>query len=367
MAQSSYLILSCDGGGIRGLIPALLVQQLDEELNFLKRVDLFAGTSTGGIIAIGLASGVPVSTLVDIYLTQGAEVFKPYRPFSAVPPPELIAMYPQAALLPELLHVKYTDEGLKKLIMETFPAEKTLRELSRKVLVTTYDLFQTELKAWTPTSLTNLPGNKTGDIRVIDAALSTSAAPVYFPPHVFQQNGEQRAFVDGGVYANNPGTLAAASVMASGTLKRRGLAFENIKLLSLGTGFTLDGIPQKNLLPPLSYGVLAWLFPFAQPPTPEFPLLAALMDGVSDLDTFQCRQILGDNFRRGNVQLTKSINLDDYQQVGELKKMTEKYMASAEWQEIKQWIGREFVPRTTRRRSRDSTAKRVKSLKRRVK
>jgi|SRR5882672_321234 len=344
MAQSGYLILSCDGGGIRGLIPAMLVQQLDQEFKLLKRVDLFAGTSTGGIIALGLAGGVPVSTLVDIYLTKGAEVFKPYTPFSPVPPPALIDMYPQAAALPgDLLHVKYSDEGLRKLITKTFPAEKTLRELNRKVLVTTYDLYQAEAKAWVPTSLTNLPGTKTGDIRVLDAALSTSAAPVYFPPHVFQQNGKQRAFVDGGVYANNPSTLAAASVMASGTLKRRGLAFENIKLLSLGTGFTLDGIPQKNLLPPLWYGVLAWLSPLTAPPTPQFPLLSALMDGVSDLDTFQCRQILGNNFRRGNVQLTKPINLDDYQQVGELKKMTEAYMASTEWQEIKQWIGSEFV------------------------
>ena len=344
MAQSGYLILSCDGGGIRGLIPALLVQQLDQELDFLKRVDLFAGTSTGGIIAIGLASGVPVSTLVDIYMTKGAEVFKPYKPFSAAPPPALISMYPQAAVLPgDLLHVKYTDEGLRTLITETFPAEKTLCELSRTVLVTTYDLYQTDLKAWTPTSLTNLPGNTTDDVSVLDAALSTSAAPVYFPPHVFQQDGEEHAFIDGGVYANNPSTLAAASVIASGTLKSRGLAFENIKLLSLGTGFTLDGIPERNLLPPLWYGVVAWLSPITQPPTPQFPLLSALMDGVSDLDTFQCRQILGNNFRRGNVQLTKSINLDDYEQVGELKRMTEAYMASTEWQEIKEWVVREFV------------------------
>jgi len=67
------------------------------------------------------------------------------------------------------------------------------------------------------------------------------------------------------------------------------------------------------------------------------------MEGVSDIDTFQCRQILGDNFRRGNVQLKEPIDLGDYQKVGELKKWTEAYMATAEWQEIKQWIGREFV------------------------
>ena len=78
MARSNYLILSCDGGGIRGLVPALLLQQLDQELNFLSRVDLFAGTSTGGVIATGLASEVSISSIVNIYMTKGAEIFKPY-------------------------------------------------------------------------------------------------------------------------------------------------------------------------------------------------------------------------------------------------------------------------------------------------
>jgi patatin-like phospholipase/acyl hydrolase len=344
MSQSDYLILTFDGGGIRGLVPALLVQQLHQELNLLERVDLFAGTSTGGLVAIGLASGVPVSSLVDIYMTKGAEVFQPYPSFSSVPPPALIDSYPNATALPlDLLQVKYTDAGLKKLLEQTFPADKTLGELSRKLLVTAFDLYQDKRKAWAPISLTNLPDYNTDDILVLDAALSTTAGPVYFPPHVFDHKGEKKAFIDGGVYANNPSMLAAASVMASGTLKQRGLAFENIKLLSLGTGFTLNSIPPQNLLPLNLYGVLAWMLPITLPPTPQFPLLEILMDGISGIDTFQCEQILGNNFRRGNVQLTQPINPDDYQKVDALKKMAEAYMASAEWNEIKQWIGREFV------------------------
>ena len=344
MPQSNYLVLTCDGGGIRGLISALLIQQLDRELNFLRRVNLFAGTSTGGLIALGLASEVPIERLVDIYMNRGAEVFQPYESISATPPPALTNIYPQAALLPvDLLHVKFTDAGLKKLVKQIFPSGKMLRELKRKVLVTAFDLYDDQRKAWTPISLTNLPGSNTSDIAVLDAALSTCGAPVYFPPHVFDHNGKKRAFVDGGVYANNPGLLAAASVKASGTLRRRGLAFENIKLLSLGTGFTLDGIPPSSLLPVDWYGVLAWMSPITLPPTPQFPLLQLLLESVSDIDTFQCEQILGNNFRRGNVQLTEPISLDDYQKVGALKRMTEAYMATPEWQEIKQWVGNEFV------------------------
>lgn len=337
---SDYLILTFDGGGIRGLISALLVQQLDKELDLLKRVDLFAGTSTGALIALGLASNVPVSELVDIYMTRGKEVFQPYNKLlAAKPPPALVNMYLNGANLSvDLFHVKYTDVGLAKIVQQTFPSQKTLRQLSHKVLITAFDLYKAETKAWGPISMTNLSGYKTADISVLDAALSACAAPVYFPPHVFTHDKRKRALLDGGVYANNPSMLAAASVMASGTLKRRGLAFENIKLLSLGTGFNLDALPPQKMWPVDWYGVLAWMTPIAKPPTPQFPLLPVLMDGVSDIDTFQCQQILGNNFRRGNVRLKELINLDDYQKVGLLKKWTEEYMASAEWREIKLWL-----------------------------
>ena len=345
MARSSYLILTCDGGGIRGLVPALLLQQLDQELDFLRRVDLFAGTSTGGVIATGLASEVKIDTIVDIYMTKGAEIFKPFKFLTTKARPKaLTSIHPQALSLPaDLLHVKYSNAGLKKLISQTYPYAKKLSQLKRKVMVTTLDLYQTERNAWVPTTLTNLPGSTSADVTVLDATLSTSAAPIYFPPHVFTRKGQKQAFADGGIFANNPSTLAAASVIASGTLKRAGLAFQDIKLLSLGTGFTLDGIPPKNLLPPDWYGILAWLSPITRQPTPQLPLVAALMDSVSDINSFQCGQLLGNNFRRGNVQLTQTINLDDYQKVAELKKMTEAYMASAEWKEIKQWVGQEFV------------------------
>ncbi len=340
---SNYLILSCDGGGIRGLIPAMLVQRLDQQVGLLERVNLFAGTSAGGIISVGLASEVPISTIVNIFMTQGAVIFQPYKPFDAIPA-ELRKIHPQALNLPaDLLHVKYTDAGVKKLITQTYPATKKLSELNRNVLVTTLNLYDAARRAWSPITLSNLPGQTTADTLVLDAALSTSAAPVYFPPHVFEYEGHQMAYADGGIFANNPSMLAAASVVASGTLKEQGLAFPDIKLLSIGTGFTLDGIPRQNLIPRFWYGVVAWLSPITAPPTPQFPLLSALMDSVSDIDSFECGQILGDNFRRANVQLTEPVEIDDYKKVPELKQMVEDYMETSEWLEIVDWAGREFV------------------------
>ena len=70
MTNTTYRILSCDGGGIRGVITAKLLQALDPSV--IKNIDLFAGTSTGSIIALGLASGVPIDTIVELYSSQKA-------------------------------------------------------------------------------------------------------------------------------------------------------------------------------------------------------------------------------------------------------------------------------------------------------
>ena len=82
MSHTMYRILSCDGGGIRGVITAKLLQALEPSV--LKNIDLFAGTSTGSIIALGLASGVPIDTIVELYSSQIAcsKIFQPYLPLA---------------------------------------------------------------------------------------------------------------------------------------------------------------------------------------------------------------------------------------------------------------------------------------------
>src|SRR5215831_7828584 len=82
MTHTTYRILSCDGGGIRGVITAKLLQALDPSV--IKNIDLFAGTSTGSIIALGLASGVPIDTIVELYSSQKScsKIFQPYLPLA---------------------------------------------------------------------------------------------------------------------------------------------------------------------------------------------------------------------------------------------------------------------------------------------
>ena len=75
-----YRILACDGGGIFGVITAKLLQSLDRSV--LDNIDLFPGTSTGSIIALGLASGVSIDTIFELYSSEQAcsQIFQPYLP-----------------------------------------------------------------------------------------------------------------------------------------------------------------------------------------------------------------------------------------------------------------------------------------------
>ncbi len=73
----AFKIICCDGGSIRGLMTALLLQDLDKQFGVVAKADGFAGTSTGGLIALGWASNIPINDIVSIYETQGSTIFRP--------------------------------------------------------------------------------------------------------------------------------------------------------------------------------------------------------------------------------------------------------------------------------------------------
>ena len=343
--NTNYLILSCDGGGIRGLITALLIQDLNNSFNILDKVDLYAGTSTGGLLSVALGHDISIETLIDMYMTKGAEIFKPYDPAKrehnilkkAVEELEF-------SVLPSWLkHVKYNNTGLKEILGTFYSGDLTLADLKHHVFATTFQLYNTGEQRWMPMYMSNLPKSPTADIKALDASLCTSAAPLYFPPH---KAGAKFGYcVDGGVFANNPSLFAFSTVMGSGILGEQGKTFDNIRLLSLGTGITKAGITEEQVdkIGPLDYGAIAWLFPFDEKPTPAFPLLEILMDGSMEVDTAQSKLVLDDRFTRGNVVMTKDISMDDYTKVDVLQQMAKDYMATAEWQRLKDWVKENFV------------------------
>ncbi len=243
-----YTILSLDGGGIRGLYTARLIQRIALAVpSFLGKIDLFAGTSTGGILALGLAAGFTPEQLVALYLDNASRIFNGNL----------------AAPIEELVRAKYGHDGLMAVLTEKF-GNKKLRDLAHPVLVTTYSCKLRE-----PIDLTQWHDP---DLPVVDAALMTSAAPVYFPP--FGQD-----FIDGGMTANNPSDAAVAWAVNRGAKD-----VKEVKVLSIGTGNA-----NRPPLTPGNWGAIDWL---------KNGLIDLAFEGPSERATLNSQRLLGERFCR---------------------------------------------------------------------
>jgi predicted acylesterase/phospholipase RssA len=333
-----YLILACDGGGMRGLLTALIIERLEKETGFLSEVNLFAGTSTGGIIALGLANGVTPGRLVALYADRGREIF---RRSEAEPDPsgrigKLLDKFRKYGLdlieqfgfgVKDLLRAKYHNGGLKKVLEESLGGATTFADLKpgRSALVTTLRL-SAEGKGWVPLVLHNLDvGGAAGQTRLedgpspktllVDAALGTSAAPLYFPPYDLPGYGY---CVDGGLFANCPSSVALAT--ATRAIRASGAERPPIRVLSIGTGAQINGIEVND--PPFDrpeeYGAVAWLDPMPRGKgvngserTPAFPLISALFDAGSAAHNYICKETLGEDYYRVQVDLKQPVALDE--------------------------------------------------------
>ena len=343
-------ILTCDGGGLRGLITALLIQALDKQYSILKKANVYAGTSTGGIIALGLASGLDISTIVKIYATQGPVIFDPLdTQWGCILPCARESLNAAEAVMgsatsvfrpSEFTQAKYNNIGahtLESVLQQYLPAPAaTLESLAKLALVTTFQLCNTSPSSpygsqWTPLHLDNLSGSTTAQTTVLQAALCTSAAPLFFPPY---QHPTLGYCVDGGLFANNPSVAAVARALAAGSQTG------DITLLSVGVGNTPSNMQISR---PLCTGIEKWLWPGPSGSTPAFPLFNALLDGLTAVADSQCGQILGtNNYLRVDISLPQTIALDDYHAVPLMEKAVTDYMTTPAWAAVKNWVASHF-------------------------
>ena len=278
-------ILAIDGGGIRGVIPAMVLAELEKRagLPICQLFDLIAGTSTGGIIALGLAMSQPDGTpaytaaeLVGLYECEGARIFA--RP---------LGQKVRTGL--SLLHSKYRSDGIDAVLHQYF-GEARISAALTDVMVPAYDIEQ-RARYWFKARKARADAGD--DVALRDAARATSAAPTYFAPARVARERRHRALVDGGVYVNNP--AMAAYVEACDHYATR-----DIRLVSIGTG---------ELTRPLAYerarhwGVARW----------ARPILDVVFDGVSDETHHSLRKLLGsDRYLRIQTKLqTASDAMDD--------------------------------------------------------
>lgn len=267
-SESKLAILSIDGGGIRGLIPALVLERLESSIaarrpgaTLASSFDLISGTSTGGLIALGLTTpgleGAPAldpGAMVDLYSgPEAREIFS--RP--------ALERLPGIRQLSDLLDPRYGLGGLRRVLTERF-GERTLAEALSGVLVSAYDMHGRSPRFFKPWNA------EAERVTAVEAGLATSAAPTYFPA---LRLGES-ALVDGGVFVNNP--TIAATIEALKRTRGDPIRPEDLLVVSLGTGQHERGYEPDRVE---GWGQRGWILP-GQGGEP--PLIGAMLDGQSD-------------------------------------------------------------------------------------
>jgi patatin-like phospholipase/acyl hydrolase len=216
-------ILTIDGDGIRGLIPAMVLAEIEKTTHkhIAQLFDIIAGTSTGGILGCGLsvpnANGNPkfsASELVNLYLQKGEQIF-PHHLFER---------------FTEYFEEKYPASGIEQVLRE-YLGESLLSESLTELFITAYDIERRKPKFFRTKDARRDP-TKNHPLWMV--ARATSAAPTYFEP--FKLRGPEpdgyQALVDGGVFANNPAMCAYVDGSSGPGQVRR----EDVMLVSLGTG-----------------------------------------------------------------------------------------------------------------------------------
>jgi patatin-like phospholipase/acyl hydrolase len=269
-------VLSIDGGGIRGLIPALVLAEIERRAGrqTFELFDLIAGTSTGGILACGLCAPdpLPASRLVSLYEEEGPEIFDR-------------SIFQRIRSAEGLLDEKYDSTALDRTLAR-FLEDKRLSQTSPNLIVPAYDAAEPGPYFFKSTKARESPAD---DFPLSVVARATSAAPTYFEPSAL----DGRALVDGGIFAVNPAMSAFAEVSR----------FEpgaEVVLLSLGTG---QRTRRRTFADIEDWGVLEW----------ARPLIDMVFDGISDVVDYQLRHSLREGrYWRLQVELTQASNaLDD--------------------------------------------------------
>lgn len=290
-AGQEIRILSIDGGGIRGILPARLLQEIESRTSvpIADHFHLLSGTSTGGIIACGLGIGLNPGKMGDLYNKKGSAIFARSLWQKLSNPSELTGPKYETEALEEILSdicgdLHLSDIRTAELLIPTYAIELSKAQNYDGVQSTRTPMF---FKTWKARGVDLAKEEKSADFDFALKAVTraTSAAPTYFPPaEITNRAGDKFGAVDGGVFANNPSACALA---AAYKLYPKASSY---RLVSLGTGTFERQIPYKDAK---GWGEISWIH----------PILSILMDGNADCTSYQCDQVLGDKHHRFEVTL----------------------------------------------------------------
>lgn len=252
-----------------------LSQKLGRTVRISDYFHLFSGTSTGGLIALALTTPREVSAeaLASFYTEDGPKIFQRSTPQELTNPWGLTG--PLYSLSP------------LRAAIERRLGNTMLSDATRDLLVTSYDMTKREpffFKRWRALESEAL------DFPIAEAALATSAAPTYFPSHGIPvpPEAEERALVDGGVFAANPAIAAIAEALGRSSDEPAELTLEDLFVVSIGTGRFEAGFGQSQVH---GWGKLGWIAGGGSEP----PVLSAMLGGSSDGADYWAHMLLNHN------------------------------------------------------------------------
>ncbi len=334
-----FQILALDGGGVRGLVTAIILESLENKLQkyephktLTDYFDVIAGTSTGSLIACALAKGLNASEIKDFYIHNSQNIFPPSR----ILVHSLLNWIRLGSSQPI-----YSDEGLRMVLKYIFGNTK-FGELTKPTIVTSYDTYNRQAVVFKNTKIAH------EDIPVWEICRASSAAPIGFPGYemkhpAFLEDWQSKGYaippksgiplIDGGVFANNPALCAIAERLRwnkkSPDSPKWNAISENVHqkdiiVASFGTGQHIKQIGAKQVK---QWGALEWLSP-----RQDLPLLDVLFDGAGDAVCYIAEQIIGNTYFRFQPHFDKNIATFSAKQenIDAMIKCTEEYLSQPE-------------------------------------
>ena len=293
---SSYNILCCDGGGIRGIMEAVFLSELELRLktSCSNIFDIMAGTSTGGIITAGLS--IPKDEnltipkfkavdLLDLFVNKGNEIF--------------IKSNSDYDFIATLTNPKYKSSGRLSLFNKYFGNQTIKNSLNQLVLTAVNQSNFQETFLFTKYDAIN----NNQDFSFVDSVMATSAAPTFFEAHKIKDN----FYFDGGVQLNSPSMRAVSEAI------RYGANEKDIFVLSLGTGLHISNPLEIGA----SQGLLYW--------APNIhKVIMASQEANTNLDLYYRFK---ENYVRWQVNLPVCVGFDDIDSVNYLLDLSTDYLS----------------------------------------
>lgn len=308
--MSKYRILSIDGGGIRGLITAIILQRIIKTPgleNLLELVDLITGTSTGGLLALAIAKRMDIAEIREVYEERSRNIFDD-------------SWLDDLVDMGKLLGADYNITGLQKELQRLF-GNTTLGDLEKRVLITSFNLDNEKepgKRTWNPKLFHNFDGaGNDKDCLVRDVGVYTSAAPTFFP--------SVEGYIDGGVFASNPSMCGLAQTQDP--RYEPNPVLDDVLLLSIGTGTSLQYIEGKS-----HWGYAQW----------AKPLVNLMLDGANGIADYQCKQILRERYHRLAPVFPAGmrISMDDIKKIPTMIDFAENVQIG----DTVNWLNRVWIP-----------------------